>query len=137
MISFRICAAALALAALTGCQTGDPGFGGSGGSGGSGGFGGSGGSGSFGGSGGSGSFGGSGGSNAGSISLARDICARTLREEGRILVRIDSAREYQIGNRTMGVEVRMTTRRSGMTASTEPRMCRFRYASGTADISRT
>lgn len=92
----------------------------------------------FGGSGGSfGGSGGWGGSGGGNVRLGRDVCARTLREQGRILVRIDSAREYAISGLTQGVEVHMTTRRSGLTASTEPRVCRFRYATGTADISRT
>ena len=35
------------------------------------------------------------------------------------------------------MEVRMTDRRDAMTVNTEPRVCRFRYATGTADISRT
>jgi hypothetical protein len=121
-------AAALLMVAMAGCQMSEPEFGGSGGTAG---FGGS------GGSGGSGGFGGSGGSSTSSIALARDVCTRTLREQGRILVRIDSAREYQISGQTQGVEVRMTTRRDSLTASTEPRVCRFRYAGGTADISRT
>ncbi len=104
--------------ALAGCvETSD--FGGSGGS--------------FGGGGG---FGGSGGSGSGSLSLGREICTRTLRDQGRILVRVDSVREYG-GTTPRGVEVRMTTRRDAMTVSTEPRVCRFSYASGTADISRT
>lgn len=98
------------------------------------GFGGSGGS--FGGSGGTGGFGGSGGSGSNSLSLARDLCKRALRDQGRILVRVDSVREYG-GTTPRGVEVRMTTRRDAMTVSTEPRVCRFSYASGTVDISRT
>jgi hypothetical protein len=86
--------------------------------------------------GGSGGFDGAGGSGSSSLSLARDVCTRTLRDQGRILVSIDSVREYDANN-PRGVEVRMTTRRDAMTVSTEPRVCRFSYSSGTADISRT
>ncbi|MEQ9038231.1 MAG: hypothetical protein RIE24_07745 [Silicimonas sp.] len=95
-------------------------------------FGGSGGS--FGGS--NGGFGGSGGSNFANLSLGRDACTRTLREQGWILVRVDSVREYG-GSTPRGVEVRMTARRDALSVNTEPRVCRFSYASGTADISRT
>lgn len=91
----------------------------------------------FGGSGGSGGgFGGSGGTGSASLSLGRDMCTRAVREDGRVLVSVDSVREYG-GNTPRGVEVRMTTRRSAMTVSTEPRVCRFSYATGTADVSRT
>lgn len=108
--------------ALTGCvETAE--FGGSGNS--------------FGGSGGSGGFGGSGGSGSGSLSLGRDMCLRAARDQGLNVARVDSAREYSFGNTVQGVEVRMQVRRSGMSVNTEPRVCRFRYASGEADIGRT
>ena len=96
-------------------------------------FGGSGGS--FGGSG--GGFGGSGGSGSSSLALGRDTCLRAARDQGLNVARVDSVREYSFGNAVQGVEVRMQVRRSGMSVNTEPRVCRFRYSSGTADISRT
>jgi hypothetical protein len=98
-------------------------------------FGGSGGS--FGGSGGSGGFGGSGGTSSGNISLGRDMCLRAARDQNLNVARVDSVREYSFGSALQGVEVRMQVRRSGMSVNTEPRVCRFRYASGEADISRT
>ncbi len=109
--------ALIASIALAGCMK-NPEFGGSGGSSGGGGF------------------GGAGGSNSGNLSLARDVCTRTLREQGMVLASVDSVREFG-GSTPRGVEVRMTTRRDAMTVNTEPRVCRFSYASGTADISRT
>jgi hypothetical protein len=115
--------------ALVGCVE-TTGFGGSGGSGG--GFGGS------GGSGGGGGFGGSGGSGSSSLSLGRDVCLRTAREQGLNVARVDSVEEYSFGNNPpRGVEVRMQVRRDAMTVNTEPRTCRFLYSNGTADISRT
>lgn len=89
----------------------------------------------FGGSG--GSFGGSGGSGSSSLALGRDTCLRAARDQGLNVARVDSVREYSFGNAVQGVEVRMQVRRSGMSVNTEPRVCRFRYSSGTADISRT
>lgn len=93
----------------------------------------------FGGSGGTGGgFGGSGGSSSGNLSLGRDVCLRTAREQGLNVAKVDSVREYSFGNNSpRGVEVRMQVRRDALTASTEPRMCRFLYSNGTADISRT
>lgn len=118
-ISISLCAGL----ALAGCvETSE--FGGAGGS-----YGDSGGG--FGGSGGS-----YGGSGSGNLALGRDVCVRTLRQQGGILVRINSVREYG-GAMPRGVEVRMTTRRDAMSMNTESRVCRFSYASGTADISRT
>ena len=90
----------------------------------------------FGGSG-SGGFGGSGGSGSGSFARAQDICKRTLGDQGKMLVSVDSVREYAFSGAVQEVEVRMTVRRDAMTVNTEPRACRFRYATGTADISRT
>lgn len=93
----------------------------------------------FGGLGGTGGgFGGSGGSNSSNLSLGREVCLRTAREQGLIVARVDSVREYSFGNNPpRGVEVRMQVRRDAMTVSTEPRTCRFLYSNGTADISRT
>jgi hypothetical protein len=65
----------------------------------------------FGGSGGSGGSGG----GSGTFTLAQDTCKRAAR----------------------GVEVGMTVRHDSMTVTTEQRVCRFRYADATADISRT
>lgn len=106
---------------LAGCVDGDD-FGGFGGSGGSNGFGGA---------------GGSGGSSAG-ISLARDVCLNTARAQRLTVARVDSVREYGFANGTArGVELRMQIRRDPMSLNLEPRVCRFSYSSGQADISRT
>jgi hypothetical protein len=98
--------------ALTGCMQTDAGFGGSGGSGGSGG-------------------------GSGTFTLAQDTCKRALRDQGMVLVSIDSTREYPVTGAARGVEVGMTVRHDSMTVTTEQRVCRFRYADATADISRT
>lgn len=83
-------------------------------------------------------FGGSGGSNSGSLSLARDVCVRTASDQGLNVARIDSAEEYAFGNNPpRGIKVVMQVRRDAMSVNTQPRVCRFSYANGTADISRT
>ncbi|MGP1357081.1 hypothetical protein [Roseicyclus sp.] len=108
---------------LAGCVE-ETGFGGSGGSFGGGGFGGSG-----------GSFGGGGSSG---LSLGREICLDTARQQGLNVARVDSVEEYGFGSAgPRGVQVRMQVRRDAMTVSTEPRVCRFTYSNGLADISRT
>lgn len=85
-----------------------------------------------------GGSGGSAGSDASGIALARDVCTRTLRDEGALPVRIDRAEEYGFGTGgPRGVKVDMTIRRDALSVSTEQRVCRFSYATGTADISRT
>ena len=133
-----ILAGVFASLALVGCMDTTE-FGGSGGTGG--GFGGSGGSGGFGGSGGSGGsggFGGSGGSNSGSLSLGRDVCLRTARDQGLNVARVDTVREYSFGNNPpRGVQVQMQVRRDAMSVNTEQRVCRFLYSNGTASIGRT
>jgi hypothetical protein len=87
-------------------------------------------------------FGGSGGSFGGSgqpgVSLARDVCVNTARQQGLIVARVDSVSEYSFGNAPpRGVMVRMQVRRDPMSVNLEPRVCRFSYDSGEADISRT
>jgi len=117
--------ASATLLLLSGCVDGDD-------------FGGSGGTGGFGGSGGSGGVGGSGGSNSGSLSLARDVCLRSAREQGLNVARVDSVEEYAFGNNPpRGVKVVMQVRRDALSVNTEQRVCRFSYANGTADIART
>ena len=117
--------ASASLLLLSGCVDGDD-------------FGGSGGTGGFGGSGGSGGFGGSGGSDSGSLSLARDVCLRSAREQGMNVARVDSVKEYAFGNNPpRGVKVVMQVRRDALSVNTEQRVCRFSYANGTADIART
>lgn len=94
----------------------------------------------FGGSGGSGGFGGAGGSGGPSagLSLGRDICVETAREQGLTIARIDSVEEYGFGNGApRGVQVRMQIRRDPISLNLEPRVCRFTYSNGLADISRT
>ena len=125
MFRTSLLVASASLLLLSGCLDGDD-------------FGGLGGTGGFGGSGGSGGFGGSGGSNSGSLSLARDVCVRTASDQGLNVARIDSAEEYAFGNNPpRGIKVVMQVRRDAMSVNTEPRVCRFSYANGTADISRT
>jgi len=121
----RLFCASVSLLMLPGCVEGDD-------------FGSSGGSGGFGGSGGSGGFVGSGGSNAGSLSLARDVCLRSARKQRMNVARVDKVQEYAFGNNPpRGVKVVMQMRRDAMSVNTEPRVCRFSYANGTADIART
>ena len=116
----------IASLALVGCMETTE-FGGSGGSGGG-----------FGGSGGSGGFGGSGGSNSNSLSLGRDVCLRTARDQGLNVARVESVREYSFGNNPpRGVQVQMQVRRDAMSMNTEQRVCRFLYSNGTASIGRT
>lgn len=104
---------------VAGCVDGDD-FGGAGGNGG--GFGGA---------------GGSGGSSAG-LSLGRDICVEAAREQGLTIARIDSVEEYGFGTGApRGVQVRMQIRRDPISLNLEPRVCRFTYSNGLADISRT
>jgi hypothetical protein len=94
----------------------------------------------FGGSGGSfgGGFGGSGGSGSSGLSLGREVCLDTARQQGLNVARVDSVEEYGFGSSgPRGVQVRMQVRRDPMTVSTEPRVCRFTYSNGLADISRT
>jgi len=122
-----ILAGAFASLALAGCMETTE-FGGSGGTGG--GFGGSGGTG--------GGFGGAGGSNSSGLSLARDVCLRTAREQGLNVARVDTVREYSFGNNPpRGVQVQMQVRRDAMSVNTEQRVCRFLYSNGTASIGRT
>ena len=81
---------------------------------------------------------GAGGSHSGSLSLARDACLRSAREQGMNVARVDSAEEYAFGNNPpRGVKVVMQVRRDAFSVNTEQRVCRFSYANGTADISRT
>lgn len=86
-------------------------------------------------------FGGSGGftgSNQSGISRGRDVCVSTARQQGLTLARVESAREYGFFNGVpRGVEVRMQVRRDPLTVSVEPRVCRYVYSTGLADISRT
>jgi hypothetical protein len=117
----KIFVAGAMAALLVGCQSTNSGFGGSGGSWqGSGGFGGSGGSGQVG----------------VGVGLGRDACTQEARRQGLDIARIDSAQEYG-GSPARGVQVRMQVRRSAVSVNTEPRVCRFSYSSGQADISRT
>ncbi|MFN3847063.1 MAG: hypothetical protein ACK4RZ_14740 [Paracoccaceae bacterium] len=96
----------------------------------------------FGGSGGtwqgSGGFGESGVSGQAGIGLARDVCANAARQQGLNLARINSAEQYSFGNGSpRGVLVPMQVRRDPMSVNVQPRVCRFTYADGKADISRT
>jgi hypothetical protein len=122
MTKARIWAVLPLVAAIAGCQMDSGSFGGSGGS--------------WQGSGGSGGFGGSGGSGQAGISLGRDACMQEARRQGLNIARIHSVREYGAPS-PRGVQVRMQIRRSAMSVNTEPRVCRFSYSSGEANISRT
>lgn len=88
----------------------------------------------FGGSG--GSWQGSGGTGQAGLSLGRDACVQEARRQGLNIARIDSVQEYGAPS-PRGVQVRMQVRRSDVSVNTEPRVCRFSYSSGQADISRT
>lgn len=96
----------------------------------------------FGGSGGSwqngGGFGGSGGSGQqAGLELAREVCVREVREQGRVVADVTRVREVSIGSTAIGADVYMQVRRDPMTVSTTSVRCRFSYSSGTAQISNT